>query len=158
MSYVSQLINEARYLGAQFGVKNERVTISARVPLPASLVEKLREHRSEVQAILETGKELSHVEIADLMAWAWELSEQYLDLTNPVRYLEAAERTITTERVSWYATHYLRNIAYARLNQKHLGWSPWTSLWWQEREEEALNALGALRAAIIGLDEKETSK
>ena len=86
--------------------------------------------------------------IPDLLAWASELGEQNLVLPARVTYVEAPLRTITTERVSWYATLHLRTISHARLNQRNGGWGQFTPKWWKEQEEQALGALIALREAI----------
>ena len=86
-----------------------------------------------------------------LLAWATELSEQDLVLTAHVSYLEVPRRTITTERVSFYATHYLRTITSARIGQHAGGWGMFNGQWHKEREIEAITALAALRDAIKGL-------
>ena len=84
----------------------------------------------------------------DITAWAAELSEQGIVLSMPVEYVEAPLRTVTTERVSWYAAHYLRTITFARSQQEWGSWGVWTPEWWREREQEALGTLKSLREAL----------
>ena len=84
----------------------------------------------------------------DLLPWASELAEQDLVLPERVSFVEAPKRTVTTERVSWYAVHYLKTISCARIQQQTGGWGLWTPEWWREREQEALGSLAALRKAL----------
>lgn len=52
-----------------------------------------------------------------LVTWASELAERGLVFAEPVRFVEAPLRTVTTQRVSWYARQYLAIIASCRLHQ-----------------------------------------
>ena len=120
-----------------------------------SLIEEISRGRRAITLARQRGldttvweESLANLERRTLLAWAAQLAEQDVVLTSTVSYVEAPMRTITTERVSWYATHYLRTIAHARLQQQTGGWRPWTPEWWREREEEALGALAALRVAL----------
>ncbi|MBI4337353.1 MAG: hypothetical protein HY683_05945 [Chloroflexi bacterium] len=101
---------------------------------------------------------LAYLEQQALLAWASELAERDLVLSLPISYVEAPLRTVTTTRVSWYAAHYLKTIASARLYREYpkLCWGQWTPPWWQGREEDALGALAALREALSDQDERET--
>ena len=85
-----------------------------------------------------------------LLAWASELAEQDLMLPGPVSYVEKHNCPVSTRRVSWCATRYLRTIVEARHYQQHpnLGWGQWTPTWWREREMEAVSALAALKKAV----------
>ena len=57
MNGVEALVDEAQALGARFTLDGERVKVAAQVPLPAPLLEKLREHKSEVLSLLREGFE-----------------------------------------------------------------------------------------------------
>ena len=64
-------------------------------------------------------------------------------LTKPVHYVEAALRTVTTVRVSWYTTPtYLATISHAQFEQQYGGFGNWTPQWWGEREQEAIARVG----------------
>ena len=80
------------------------------------------------------------------------------NLANPITYIEAPMRTITSIRASWYASSYLRSVALAQGYQISGSWNPWTTAWWKEREMEALRALSSLRDALqVRENEKENS-
>ena len=114
---------------------------------PDDFVETLRKHKAEVMAYLrERGQ-------ADLLAWASHLADDDMTLSEPIKFVEVPSRTVTTCRVSWYASHYLGVIAYSRLEQGNKGWGIFEPSWWQEREQEALNALTNLRDALAKLGE-----
>ena len=125
--------------------------------LTASYVEEIRRHKADLLRQLTREDNLFRLPLGDsipaLLAWALELSEQDLVLSDPASYAEAPQRTVTTGRVSWYAAHYLKTIVLARHHQQHPGlcWGQWTPSWWHEREMEAVSALTALREAIQGL-------
>jgi hypothetical protein len=106
-------------------------------PVPILLAKKLRTPVEPVPPDTE-----------HLLAWASEIAQQDLVLPMPVRYLEAPLRTVTTHRVSYYANLYLREISYARLQQRTGGWGRFTSEWFKEQERGAIQALAALREAI----------
>ena len=91
---------------------------------------------------------MAELEQESLLAWAAEVAEEGTELQWEVSYVEAPLRKVTTDRVSWYAGHYLTTIAQARLSQATSGWGRWTPQWWKEREDEALGALRALRGAL----------
>ena len=93
----------------------------------------------------EAAKEVAE---STVLSWASWLAEQDQSLPGPVTYVEAPLRTVTTQRASWYAGQYLRTINFARMNHQTGGWGDWTPQWWKEREQEALGALLALRAAF----------
>ena len=85
----------------------------------------------------------------DLLPWASELSERELVLKTRVSFVETPLRTITTERVSFYAALYLKTIAMARSNQDpDLCWGIYTPEWWKQQEQQALDALSGLRSAL----------
>ena len=83
-----------------------------------------------------------------LFAWASELAERDLVLSSAVSYVEAPRRRVTTERISGYAAHYLQAIAFTCMNQIVGGSGIWTTKWWEDREDEAMAALRALRSAV----------
>ena len=135
-------------------------TICCRGPegvLTASYVEEIRRHKADLLRQLTREDNLFRLSLGEgipaLLAWALELSEQDLVLSDQVSYAEVPRRAVTTERVSWYAAHYLKTIVLARHHQQHPGlcWGQWTPSWWHEREMEAVSALTALREAIQGL-------
>ena len=95
---------------------------------------------------------LAVLERQHLLAWAVELSEQEITLPSAVSYVEAPLRTVTTDRISWYAGQYLRTISFSHLGQNLSGsWEPWTATWWRGIESEALAAMSALREAVENL-------
>ena len=120
-----------------------------------SLVEDIRRGRVAIEAARQRGidtsdweRRLSELQQQELLGWAGRLSEQDMELGTPIKYTEAPLRMVTTSRVSFYASHYLRAVSYARLSQRMGGWGTWTTWWWKEREDEALGALRALRDAM----------
>ena len=87
-------------------------------------------------------------ERSSLLAWASELAEQAIVLPQSITYEETPLRIVTTDRVSFYATHYLGTVSFARLNRATGGWGMWIPEWWSDREREAIGALHALRTAM----------
>ena len=155
-SDVAVLITRAEGKGAAFRVREGQVEIRGLERLPQELVDELRTHKGDVlEHLSEEKRQEMDPQTSHLLAWASELAEQALVLPEPVTYVEAPKRTVSTTRVSWYAAHYLRTVSYARLQQEIGGWGHWTPEWWREREEEALGALAVLREA---LEQQETAK
>ena len=93
---------------------------------------------------------LAELQLRSLLAWASELAEQDVVLPEPISYIEAPRRTVTTEEVSRYAARYLWTIGYSRLQQETGGWGRWTPEWWTGVEDEAVGALAGLRSALDG--------
>jgi hypothetical protein len=91
---------------------------------------------------------LAELERQELLAWASELAEQEVVLPKPLTYVEAPLRTITTKHISRYAAIYLRSLLLAQSNKRTGGWGTFTHAWWQRQEQEALQALLALREAM----------
>jgi hypothetical protein len=122
--------------------------------LTPDLRDVLRRHKADLVAYLRgipiaiREVALAEMESQQLLAWASQLAEQELVLPEPVTYIEAPLRTIITPRVSCYAALYLREISYARLQQRTGGWGCFTSEWFKEQERGAIEALAALREAI----------
>lgn len=122
--------------------------------LTPDLRDVLQRHKSDLVAYLRgtpttaMKAPLAELESQQLLAWASELAEQELVLPEPVTYVEAPLRAVTTQRVSYYAALYLREISYARLMQQAGGWGCFTSDWFKEQERGAIEALTALREAI----------
>ncbi len=147
MTTADQLLRRANSLGARIWADGERLELDAPADFPDELIGLLRDHKSAVLRAL-TGNTSSPVgkSPSKLLAWASELAEKDLVLSSPVTYIEAPLREVTTDRISWYASHYLKTIAAAWLYRQYpdLCWGQWTPGWWQEREEEALGALAAL--------------
>jgi hypothetical protein len=76
-------------------------------------------------------------------------------LPNPLTYIEAPLRAITTGRVSHYAAVYLKTISLAHSNKRTGSRRSFTQDWWRRQEQEAIQALLALRRAMQG-QEAET--
>ena len=120
-----------------------------------SLAENIDRGRTAIAAAKERGIDtaawearVAELEQESLLAWAAEIAEEGTELQLEVSYVEAPLRRVTTDRVSWYAGHYLTTIAQARLSQAAGGRGRWKPEWWSEREQEALGALHALREAV----------
>ena len=94
---------------------------------------------------------LPHVE--RLLDWASNLSEQRRVLDEPVKFLEAPLRPVQVERISDYAARQLRTIISARIHTDAGGHGIFTPEWWQDRKDDALAALAALRDALEGSQE-----
>jgi hypothetical protein len=144
-----ELISQAQSLGTRIWRDGEHLELDAPADFPEELVELLRSHKAAVlQSLAGDGWQPSVCDIPQLLAWASELAEQEVVLPEPVTYVEAPLRTISTPRVSYYAALYLREISYARLQQRTGGWGCFTSEWFKEQERGAIEALAALREAI----------
>ena len=118
--------------------------------VPPDLATMVRDRKAELMTYLSQQSESPPADpsTGELLAWASELAEQDLVIREPISYVEVPLRTVTTSRVSYQASHYLHTIASARLYQERGSWGAWTSDWWRQREEEAVQALSALRAAV----------
>ena len=145
--HAEAIVRRAAGLGITLSVVGNRIRYEPRSATPEDLVEALRSHKPEVIDYLDQ-RSASITPDEALLTWAHELAEHEVVLTEPLVYVETPLRTVTTDRISWYASHYLRTIATARLNQATGGWKTWTGCWWVEREQEAFGALKALRAAF----------
>ena len=133
-----------------------RVPRRAKSTMSRSLAENIERGRRAIAVARDRGidtdeweQRLAELEQQSLLAWASEIAEG-TEMESAVQYVEAPLRTVTTERVSWYAGHYLRTITYARMSQATGGWGSWTPKWWCEREQEAIGALYSLREAVEG--------
>lgn len=112
--------------------------------------------REAVSDVNETSPQLwiGHGARTDhLLAWAAELAEQDVVLKKPVSFVEAPLRRVTTDRASDHANRYLRVVAAARIRQESGGHPPYTGSWWQERADEAMGALAAMREAMVGAEQ-----
>ena len=150
------VIGKAKELGISLRADGEYIYYRPEEAAPPEFVEMLRQYKADLLACLSRQ---SHAEsgqgIPALLAWAAELSEQGRVLSDPVSYVEAPQRTVATQRVSWYASHYLRTITSARIGQQTGGWGMFNAQWHREREKEALLALAALREAMAGLPQEK---
>ena len=156
MSEVDKLVNRSVLLAARLWVNGESLEVDAPVNFPNELIDELRDRKTAVMAVIESPHARLRNEVGELKSWAGFLSEEGLVLNEPVMYVEAPLRVVTTKRVSWYAVHYLKIIGLARLGLESGGWGAWTPGWWKEREQEALGALEALREALeLGGEERE---
>jgi hypothetical protein len=124
----------------------------------------LRRHKTDLMAYLRgiatATREvaLTELESQKLLAWASQLAEQELVLPEPIAYQETPLRIITTPRVSYHAALYLREISYAKLQQRTGGWGRFTPVWFKEQQKGAIAALAALREATeIQVDQEADS-
>jgi hypothetical protein len=136
------IVQRANELGINLTLHGDRIRYSPKSLTLDDFVETLREHKAEVMSYLRQRGQ------AELIAWASHLAEDNMTLSDPVRYVEVLPRMVTTRRVSWYVSDYLGEIAYSRLEQSNGGWGIFEPSWWQEREQETLNALTNLRNAM----------
>ena len=114
----------------------------------ANIKEDDSESMNKSQAPVNLCSTLDETALRELLSWAAQVSEQEMVLAKPVHYVEAALRTVTTIRVSWYAAHYLATISHARFERQYGSFGSWTPQWWGEREQEAIVALGNLRQVL----------
>ncbi len=143
------VVQQARELGITLSIAGDRIRYAPKSQAPEDFIAALREHKLEIIDYLSRGPaELEPGDHSSLLGWASEQAEQLADLSLPVTYIEAPRRTVTTTRVSWYATRYLQVIIYARQQRQRGGWGQWAPDWWKEREDEALAALAALKTAL----------
>jgi len=143
------LIRRVQSLGASITIQSGNLVLDAPADFPNEVIALLREHKSNVLQTLARGVGPPPAkDMSGLLAWASELAEKGVELTEPVSFREAPLRTITTDRVSYYAAHYLKTVAYARLQQRIGGWGRFTPNWWKERENDSFYALTALRWAV----------
>jgi hypothetical protein len=176
-----RIVEQARGLGVTLWVADNRIFYSPKSQAPVELVETLRQHKQELLAHLSHQSDVTlesctqnphNPQKADaertpvepvppdtehLLAWASEIAEQDLVLLMPVRHLDAPLCTVTTQRVSYYTSLYLREISYARLQQRTGGWGRFTPEWFKEQEKGAIQALTALREAIQTQVEQEAN-
>ena len=107
------LVQELRRRGVRLWEEEGRLRWrSAKGVMTPALTEALRQQKERILATLA-----EPTSTTDLFAWATELAKERTTLTEPVSYLEAPKRRVTTGRVSWYAAHYMTTIADARHGQ-----------------------------------------
>ena len=145
----ASIVREVEERGIRLSVVDDKIRYSPKSQTPEELLDALKAHKVEVLAYL-SGRSVdpSSDDTAALLAWASELADRELVLCRPLEYVEAPLRKVRTERVSWYATHYLKTIGFARMNQETGGWGTWPPDWWKDRENDALEALRGLRRAL----------
>ncbi len=151
----ASIVREVEERGIRLSVVDGKIRYSPKSQTPEELLDALKARKDQVLAYLSGRRVIpSSNETASLLAWASELADRELVLCRPLKYIEAPLRKIRTERVSWYARHYLKTIGFARINQETSGWGNWTPDWWKGRENDALEALRALRRALDTLDKE----
>lgn len=154
------IFEAARGHGITLSVVGDRIRYSPKSKTPEKLLELIRAHKGELLTYLASPTPGAGAVVdSGLLAWAAELAEQDIELVAPIEFTEAPLRTVTTLRVSYYASHYLKTIAHVRVHRSSGGFGSWTPSWWDEQEMEALDALKALREAVDmhegGLEEQE---
>jgi len=92
---------------------------------------------------------LVEAEQQQLLAWAAEVAEADVTLVAPITYLETSLRPITTTRVSQSIRRYLKTMASAEIHHATGGWGRFTPEWWAGQANEAIDALKALRSAMV---------
>jgi len=126
--------------GCYFNSGRRQNKVRPKSRTPPDLVEALRSNKRDVLLYLNKDREDETRETQKLLSWAAYLAEENLILSQPVTYVEAPLRTITTYQISWYAAHYLAAVTHARSQQQNGGWGMFTTGWWQSRENDAFNA------------------
>jgi hypothetical protein len=164
-----EIVQQAQELGISLVIQGDRILYTPKSRTPIEFVAALRKHKQELLRYLSQqaddafsvpaqnprnpGKSdfqerVENPETHHLLAWASELAEQDVVLPKPLTYVEAPLRTITTVRVSRYAAIYLRTMLLAQSNKRTGGRGTFTHDWWQRQEQEAIQALLALRGAM----------
>ena len=149
------LPQHAEQMGAIFTVTPAGVHVERpQGPLPPDILAALKKYKDEIRAEL-TKRQYKFVfpHVGPLLNWASNLSEQKRVLHAPVKFLEAPLRPVQVEHVSDYAARQLRTIISARIHTDAGGWDNFTPEWWQDRKDDALAALAALRDALEGSQE-----
>ena len=150
----ASIVRQVEEHGIRLSVVGDRIRYSPKSQTPAELLDALRAHKDEVLAYLSgLSVDPSPDDTASLLSWASELAEKNAELKEPIRYVEAPLTEVTTVYLSEHARHHLQLIASARIQGSGPGWGIFTPVWWKEREDQALAALKALRAAVAGLVE-----
>ena len=153
-----ELLQRARAAGLTVERVGPRLLYKPKEGAPGALIDELRVHKGRIIGYLEGEvRTRPKCSVAALLAWAGELAQKEEVLPEPVTFVEAPKRTISTDSISWLAARYLRVICCARLQQSTGGGDGWQSHWWKQREEEALGALAALRLALDGRDKGQHS-
>ena len=125
-----EVLRQARAMGATFQVlESGRLKVRAPAPLPASLMEGLRQHKDGILALLAgevpadaPAGSMESDGTASLLVWAAQAAEKGLVLPEPVQFLETPLRPCTTADVGRYCREKLRFLALARSNRKTGGW------------------------------------
>jgi hypothetical protein len=151
----AEMIHTLESLGISVQAEGSKLLLEPGSLVPADLIPQIRLYKSEILELL-AAPDPSDDAAARLIAWARELAEQCMVLSQPVTFVETPLRTITTVRVSHHASVHLRTLAMARTNQVTGGWGRFTREWWQGQEKAALHALAALREAMEQVQDQET--
>ena len=154
-----ELLRQVRARGATFQVVEEsRLKVRASSPLPIGMMEELRQHKTDILALLADEPpvnalaDVNRGETANLLAWAAHAAEAGLILLEPVHFLETQLRPYTTVEVGRYCRDRLTCLAIARSNKVNGGWGRFTSKWCNDMEDQSIQALAALKATIDGTD------
>jgi len=154
-----ELLRQVRARGATFQVVEEsRLKVRASSPLPDGMMEELRQHKTAILALLADEppatalSEVNRGETAKLLAWAAHAAETAITLLEPVHFLETPLRPYTTAEVGRYCRDRLRCLAMARSNKVTGGWGRFTPEWWNDMEDQSIQALTALKATIDETD------
>ena len=146
---VALLIARAQTKGAALRVREGQLEVLGLSCLPDRLCTELRRQKADVISHIQNRADgaLSD-DTSRLLAWATELADSDLTLSESMTFEEARSRTMTTYHPSWCAGNYLTAVAYAEVQQH---WPPHQGLppeWWKQRGEEAIAALAGLKVAL----------
>ena len=101
MMTAAELIQRAQALGASLWTEGKQLQMDAPVDFPDDLIELLRKHKPAVMEALAGDVQTPPADsLATLLAWASQLAEQDEVLSEPVTYVEAPLRPVSTKRVS----------------------------------------------------------
>ncbi len=147
----AEILKQARDYGATFRVvERDRLKIQAPSPLPADLMEEVRQHKADILALLAPPPPAHDEDTARLLAWASRAAEAGLTLPEPVRFFEGPLRPHTTVQVGRYCRDQLRYLSMAKSNGAAGGWDRFPPQWWSELEVSTIESLASLKAAVDG--------
>ena len=119
-----ELLRQVRARGATFQVvEKSRLKVRASSPLPDGMMEELRQHKTDILALLADEPsanalaEVNQGETAKLLAWAAHAAETGITLLEPVHFLETPLRPYTTAEEGRYCRDRLKCLAMARSNK-----------------------------------------
>ncbi|HIN06448.1 MAG TPA: hypothetical protein EYM65_09465 [Dehalococcoidia bacterium] len=148
----AQVVEALVSLRISVRAKGDKLLLAPGSKVPQELVPDLQRCKLEILQLVTGPPPSFNYATAHVLAWAAHAAETAITLLEPVHFLETPLRPYTTAEVGRYCRDRLRCLAMARSNKVTGGWGRFTPEWWNDMEDQSIQALTALKATIDETD------